>query len=285
MKSLEKHVTCTSEYFNFMPSALAKEHLLHIYCVGDFQYEAGYDLRRTSFDGLLLEIILDGRVKIETGEEAFAASAGQVVLIDCSIPHRYCTDHGWRALWVHLDGPSARGYMSLIHRQNGKVFQTRHRHEVTNALQTIFDMFASQQPVSETAIALYLTQALTALAEPAAAIHDRYSLVDQAVMVINRRLGSEPSVSKLARQVGMSEYHFIRVFREAMGVTPGQYIIGARMSHAKYLLKTTGLAIYEIGAMIGYQSESMFSAAFRRTQGMTPSQYRADVKGESEADE
>lgn len=258
MKSLERHVASGSEYYNFSPSALAKEHLLHISCVGDFRYEAGYELHRTSFDGLLLEVILDGRVKIETGDEMLVARAGQVVLIDCSLPHRYSTENGWRALWVHLDGPAARGYMSLIHRQNGKVFATRHRHEVTNALQAVFDMFAAQQPVSETAIALLLTQALTALSEPAAPARDRYGLVDQAVTVINSLVGREPSVSELAKQVGLSEYHFIRVFREVMGVTPGQYIIGARMGHAKYLLKTTNLPVSEIGIMSGFSQKVCF---------------------------
>lgn len=65
---------------------------------------------------------------------------------------------------------------------------------------------------------------------------------------------------------GLSEYHFIRVFREIMGATPRQYIIANRMNHAKYLLKTTGLPVGEIGSMVGYASESMFTAAFRRTQ-------------------
>lgn len=274
LRSLEPYVSSNSEYFNFTPSALAREYLLHVLCVGDFRYEPGYALRRVSFDGLLMELILDGQVNIETEGESFTARAGQVVLIDSTKPHAYHTQSGWRALWVHFDGPAARGYMSLVHRQNGRCFSTQRRRSVLEPLQAIFSMFQQQQPLSETAMALYLTQALTALTEPAAPVQDRYALIDQAVTSISRRIGAEPTVQELARQVGLSEYHFIRVFREAMGVTPGQYIIGARMSHAKYLLRTTMLPIAEIGGMVGYTSESMFSAAFRRTQGVTPSQYR-----------
>lgn len=276
MRSLEPHVLPSSEYFNFSPSLLAREHLLHVLCVGDFRYEAGYDLNRTSFDSFLLEIILEGRVNIETEGESLTARAGQVVLIDCAKPHRYWSDTGWHALWVHFDGAAARGYFQMILRQNGRVFTTHRQRSVHDALLSVLDMFRCQQPLSESQMALHLTQALTAMVEPAAPemASDRAQLIDRAVGCINQRIGSEPTVEVLARMVGLSEYHFIRVFRETMGVTPHQYIIANRMNHACYLLKTTGLSIAEIGSMAGYASQSMFTAAFRRIQGMTPSQYR-----------
>lgn len=274
MKSLEPHVLPTSEYYNFSPSALAREHLLHVLCAGDFRYAPGYDLSRTSFDSFLLEIILEGRVNIETEGEAFTAHAGQAVLIDCTRPHRYYSTSGWHALWVHFDGPAARGYFSLIQRQNGLVFATHRQHRIHDALQAIFDMFHLQQPLSEPMMALRLTQALTAMTEPAVRA-DRTQLIDRAVSCINQRIGDEPAVSELARMVGLSEYHFIRVFRDIMGMTPRQYVIASRMNHARYLLKTTALPISEIAGMVGYVSESMFTAAFRRTQHLTPSQYRA----------
>ena len=277
MKSLEPHVAASSEYYNFSPGALAQEYLLYVLCVGEFRYEAGYDLRRASFDSFLLEVILDGTVNIETEGETLCAHAGQVVLIDCTKPHRYHSDVGWRALWAHFDGAAARGYFQLILRQNGRVFSTHRHREVFDALGGICDMFRRQLPLSEPQIALRLPPALTAMAEPAApgALHDRYGLIDQAVAVINRSVGHEPSVAQLAGQVGLSAYHFIRVFRDAMGMTPRQYVIAARMNHARYLLKATALSVAEIGAQVGYASESMFSAAFKRTQGMTPSDYRA----------
>lgn len=276
MKSLEPYVSPSSVYYNFSPSLLAREHLLYVVCAGDFTYAPGYELTRSSFDSYLMEIILEGRVNIETEGERLTARAGQAVLIDCNKPHRYHSDTGWHALWVHFDGAPAKGYFSLILRQNGRVFATHRLQEAHEALQGIFDMFHQGQPLSETRMALYLTQALTALSEPAepAIASGGAGLIDRAVELINRRVGEEPSVTELARMVGLSEYHFIRVFRQLMGVTPGQYIIISRMNHAKYLLKTTALSVGEIGAMAGYSSESMFTAAFRRTQGMTPTQYR-----------
>ena len=270
----------TSVYYNFSPSLLAREHLLYVVCAGDFTYAPGYELSRSSFDSYLMEIILEGRVNIETEGERLTARAGQAVLIDCNKPHRYHSDTGWHALWVHFDGAPAKGYFSLILRQNGRVFATHRLQEAHEALQGIFDMFHQGQPLSETRMALYLTQALTALSESAepAIMSGGAGPINRAVELINRRVGEEPSVTELARMVGLSEYHFIRVFRQLMGVTPGQYIIISRMNHAKYLLKTTALSVGEIAAMAGYSSESMFTAAFRRTQGVTPTRYRTGAQ-------
>lgn len=280
MKSLEPHVCPASVYYNFSPSLLAREHLLYVVCAGDFTYAPGYELTRSSFDSYLMEIILEGRVNIETEGERLTARAGQAVLIDCNKPHRYHSDTGWHALWVHFDGAPAKGYFSLILRQNGRVFATHRLQEAHEALQGIFDMFHQGQPLSETRMALYLTQALTALSESAepAIMSGGAGPINRAVELINRRVGEEPSVTELARMVGLSEYHFIRVFRQLMGVTPGQYIIISRMNHAKYLLKTTALSVGEIAAMAGYSSESMFTAAFRRTQGVTPTRYRTGAQ-------
>ena len=280
MRSLEPYVSPASVYYNFSPSLLAREHLLYVVCAGDFTYAPGYELTRSSFDSYLMEIILEGRVNIETEGDRLTARAGQAVLIDCNKPHRYHSDTGWHALWVHFDGAPAKGYFSLILRQNGRVFATHRLQEAHEALQGIFDLFHHGQPLSETRMALYLTQALTALSESAepAIMSGGAGPINRAVELINRRVGEEPSVTELARMVGLSEYHFIRVFRQLMGVTPGQYIIISRMNHAKYLLKTTALSVGEIAAMAGYSSESMFTAAFRRTQGVTPTRYRTGAQ-------
>ena len=277
VKSLEKQVLPSSEYYNFSPSALARKHLLHAVCVGDFCYAAGYELQRDSFDSYLMEVILEGQVQIETEGELLTARAGQVALVDCNKPHRYASRTGWHALWVHFDGPAALGYFQLITRENGRVFATHRQQEIHAAIGGVYEMFHRRMPLSETQMALYLTQALTAMADPArpADANDRARLMDKAVACINQRIGAEPSVAELARMTGLSEYHFIRVFREIMGATPRQYIIANRMNHAKDLLKTTGLPVGEIGSMVGYASESMFTAAFRRTQGMAPSKYRS----------
>lgn len=276
MKSRERFVLPSSEYYNFSPSALSREYLLHVLCVGDFCYAPGYDLQRNSFDSFLMEVILEGSVQIETEGEHFTARAGQVAIMDCNKPHRYFSDAGWHALWAHFDGAAAKGYFSLITRQNGRVFTTHRQREVCDALNSIYQMFHLRKPLSEPQMALHLTQALTALAEPAQpGRHQRPGAPDGSRGDLHQSMHRTGAAGgRAGTNDGAERVPFHPCLSGDHGRHSLQYIIANRMNHAKYLLKTTGLPVGEIGGMVGYSSESMFTAAFRRTQGIAPSKYR-----------
>lgn len=224
MKSREEHVAASSNYYNYPPSINACQTLLYVKCTGGFYYEPEYDLYRTSFDSYLLEVILEGNVIIETQGERYEASKGQVVLLDCYKPHRYYSSTGWHALRVHFDGVGAEGYYSWIKRTNGIVFQTRNMSQVQRSLNAIYGMFHKKCTPNEPQMALDLTSALTALMEPAGmpgAPRKSSKALDRVLFYINENIDKAITVSDLARIANFSEYHFIRRFRDAVGMTPG----------------------------------------------------------------
>lgn len=280
MKSYEKNVSPVSSLFNYSPSVNAKEGLLYLCCTGDFTYEPGYDLQRDSFDSFLLEVILDGTMTFETEGKTVVAKRDDVVLLDCYKPHRYYTNTGCQALWVHFDGAPARAYYNLIQKVNGNVFSTRNVRKILRCIEEIYEMMCCHHIPNEPAIAMILTTALTAMVEnasPPKSIRNNSAAIEEVVYYINAHLDEELSISELAQMASFSEYHFIRVFSDVVGMTPRKYIINVRMDYAKYLLKTTALPITEIGYMIGYASESMFCSSFKKHSGVTPSEYRSDV--------
>lgn len=87
-------------------------------------------------------------------------------------------------------------------------------------------------------------------------------------------LAEEFSLARLARQVGMSESHFNRLFKRATGVPPSQYQIKLRMDAARRLLRESGCSVIEIGNEIGYSNPSHFARLFRKETGVSPSDYR-----------
>lgn len=280
MKFYEKNVSPVSSMFNYSPSVNAKEGLLYLCSTGDFTYEAGYDLQRDNFDSFLLEVILEGTMTFETEGRTIIAKQDDVVLLDCYKPHRYYTNTGCKTLWVHFDGAPARAYYNWIYKTNGNVFATRNVRKILRCIEEIYEMMNSQHIPSEPAIALTLTTALTAMVEsvsPPRSIRNNSAAIEEVVYYINAHLNEELSIAELAQMASFSEYHFIRVFSDVVGMTPRKYIINVRMDHAKYLLKNTALPITEIGFMIGYASESMFCSSFKKHAGVTPSEYRSDV--------
>lgn len=78
-----------------------------------------------------------------------------------------------------------------------------------------------------------------------------------------------------ARYVGLSEYHFARLFKTAFDITMHQYVLRLRLNHARYLLELSEMSITDISLTVGYSSLSAFIHAFRHYNGITPSDYRA----------
>ncbi|HWO01634.1 MAG TPA: AraC family transcriptional regulator [Blastocatellia bacterium] len=82
------------------------------------------------------------------------------------------------------------------------------------------------------------------------------------------------SLEDVASAAYLSEYHFARLFKEIIGVTPHVYLANLRLERARKLLTETELAISEVASMVGYHSQSHFTKVFKSITGVTPRAYR-----------
>jgi AraC-like DNA-binding protein len=86
------------------------------------------------------------------------------------------------------------------------------------------------------------------------------------------------SVPQVAREVGMSPYHFIRLFKAVFGETPKQCQLQARLERAKYLLMLTDSSVTDVCMEAGFSSLGTFTYVFTRRVGMPPTVYRQRVR-------
>lgn len=77
----------------------------------------------------------------------------------------------------------------------------------------------------------------------------------------------------LARQMGISEVYFRRLFKETYHTTPKQYILEARLEKAKQLLADTAYSVTAVAAECGFSNIYHFCRLFRQRVGLSPSAY------------
>ncbi|WP_375492752.1 helix-turn-helix domain-containing protein [uncultured Jatrophihabitans sp.] len=82
------------------------------------------------------------------------------------------------------------------------------------------------------------------------------------------------TLADMARIANLSEYHFLRVFRDATGLTPRRYLNQLRVDVARRRLAEPVLSISEIATVCGFGTPSHFSSAFRAATGLSPRAYR-----------
>ena len=82
-------------------------------------------------------------------------------------------------------------------------------------------------------------------------------------------------VDDLARAAGLSRAHFSREFRAAFGESPHAYLLTRRMERAAALLRNTDRSVADVCFSVGLQSVGSFTTSFRRTYGVSPTEYRA----------
>jgi len=94
---------------------------------------------------------------------------------------------------------------------------------------------------------------------------------------VRGNIAEEISVEMLAKLVELSPFHFSRVFKQATGMTPLEFVTRERITHAQQLIRETSRSLIDIGLEVGYASPSHFAKVFRRVTGVSPTEFRSSL--------
>lgn len=96
---------------------------------------------------------------------------------------------------------------------------------------------------------------------------------------IDSNFAEDISLDSLAEKAHLSKYYLVHTFAKYYGMSPINYLNEVRLRASKELLETTDLSISQVAESTGFSSQSYFSQSFRRSCGLTPSDYRLQAKG------
>ncbi len=101
-----------------------------------------------------------------------------------------------------------------------------------------------------------------------------YRRVHRAVDFIHSCYEQSITIKDMATVACLSEYHFLRLFKEAFGTTPRQYLLRKRVRAAARLLENTDVPIAEIAVRVGFDSRQNFYRSFQKAKRSAPRTYR-----------
>lgn len=104
-------------------------------------------------------------------------------------------------------------------------------------------------------------------------LHTNYQLIEKAIKYIDAHFKEQPSIDVIASSIGMSKYHFIRVFKEYVGVTPKQFLHSVTLNYAKEHIKESK-SILDSTLDMGLSSVSRLHELFVNLIGVTPKEWR-----------
>lgn len=182
----------------------------------------------------------------------------------------------WAEAWIHLPNEVADGLLAvgaLDHRR-----PVQHPGIDLALVEELSAMVAVVREAPESELPRVLAELVRLLAILTTRdaqedhIDPQRHLIDRAC----QRLSTDHRVDldDLARELGLSYERFRKIFRERMGVSPGEYRIRRRIDRARALLQQRSLAIKAIANELGYPNPYAFSAQFKTAVGESPAAYR-----------
>jgi AraC family transcriptional regulator len=93
---------------------------------------------------------------------------------------------------------------------------------------------------------------------------------------IHAQISDKITISDLAAVAGLSQYHFVRAFKDTVGLPPYQYVLSERINRAKGLLSKPDLSLGDVAFAVGFSDASQLNRVFRKFVGVTPTAYRRD---------
>lgn len=228
-----------------------------------------------------LHIVLEGKGYLHTETKSYELTRGQGFLYGPGLRQTYHADarEPWNIRWVHFFG------VHLEELLNGKgldepwLFGLSHLAPIEALLEKLLHLGRAYQVDDEHSVAAALYELLTRLQSAATQMNVPANLsADKLRAAANyiRAHSHEPlTLEQAAAVAGYSPHHFSRKFSAAFGMSFPDFLLEARLLHAKRLLATTGLPVKTVALEAGFSQTSYFGKCFRQREGLTPLEFRS----------
>lgn len=227
----------------------------------------------------LIHYILAGQGTFQVAGVTYQLHAGQGFLISPNQQTYYRADHTapWSYVWLGFTGESANDLVASLPFTNREqpIFAAQPAGELATCVNRILELPNTTAGQLEGLSQLFHFLSLLSEATPLPRLQQPTTnqYVERALEYL-RAHPATVSISQLAAEEGLDRSYFSARFKQATGMAPEAYLRTFRLTRASHLLASTQLTIEEIALECGYQRSNSLARIFRRTYGMSPTEYR-----------
>lgn len=279
----EENVENNSLWVTATPSPAALSLPFFIVEAGLFFARKEYSLKRESHNSFLLLYTIKGEGTLFSGDVSMTLLPGSCAIIDCHSPHEYYSaSEGWDFLWIHFNGSGASPLFQILYTGVPQEIKLIDPTAFESLLTKIVTLTKSNDIVSCMEASAHMHNVFQILLQSMLDTEqehkkDNYSeYIDSAVHFIQDNYANPITIDDIISDIPISKYHFIRLFRRIMGVTPYSYLTNYRINRSKTLLHSTRQSIAEIAEACGFLDTSNFIYQFKKHTGVRPTHYRKD---------
>lgn len=280
-----------------------EEHFRHPFPVFINRWEEGFDLREHDHAYLEIVYVMSGEGYHYVADEVNKTSKGSLYIIPIGTSHIFrptgtsnrllvynlCIRPDWIGELSAWLSPYCRD-TDVLHVLDGTpgtyLFLRDTPLELAPSFEQLHREFTEESWGFETTILAGLLQLLTRISRKLKTQDSTGNLTTgstrQSELVsildhMNQHIAEPLKVEQLAEQAGISQRHFIRLFRQQIGMGFSEYVQHKRVELACQLLTSTSQSVADIAKQVGYQDPAHFREVFRKVMGITPSQYRPEA--------
>lgn len=283
MVQYEGSISGKSIWLTATPSPLTLTLPFYITEAGHFFVDGEYSVTRDEHDSFLLLFSVNGCGTVTTGEAAFPLPRGTAAVIDCHKFHSYRSDcDEWEFMWIHFKGQGGAALFNILYPSEVSPVRVKDFNAFLQSITALLGKVKKNDIVSSTDISFGLHELFNTLiqdtikSESGTVKKEHIADIEAVVEFIKQHYGEPVSVDDMISSIHISKYHFIRLFRRIMGITPYSYLMNYRINIAKTMLHSSDMAISEIAEKCGFLDTSNFIIQFKKNTGQKPTQYRCD---------
>ena len=246
-------------------------------------------------DDYHLHFVLDGKGTLRIEDKYYYPHQGQIFVVPPDIDiHYYCdAEKPWHYTWVSFTGTKAAYYLEkagitidhpvrdcYINPEEFRAYTEKilKYHELTIANELLRNSLLYEL------LALLVNSQNQNLTNNHKPVEHDYSpdvYVNYAAEYIHYNY-DHIRVSDIADYIGITRSYLTHIFKQKLGVSPQEYLLTYRLDQSLRLLRSTNFSIQEISESIGYENPLTFSKMFKNAYGLSPKNYRIQMKEKSD---